>query len=150
MVSTFFRDQHVKGSSRTLADLGLDAAGEEGESLRELLASLPERHRPEKAALRRRQHEQFGRWRAQLRAGNSLLLYGFGSKFELLSRFAREQARDGACLAVNGLQPGLTVRQASAPNPSACCRGGLHAHVAASTAQLACPASLVLHTLLAA
>ncbi|EFN52388.1 hypothetical protein CHLNCDRAFT_26858, partial [Chlorella variabilis] len=86
---------------------------EEG-GLRDLLASLPERHPESKAALRRRQHAQFGRWWAQLRAGNSLLLYGFGSKHDLLSRFARQQTGDGACLAVNGLHPGLTAKQVRA------------------------------------
>lgn len=116
LVSSFFSHQQAAGSSRTLADLQLDvgaAAGEEG-GLRDLLASLPERHPESKAALRRRQHAQFGRWWAQLRAGNSLLLYGFGSKHDLLSRFARQQTGDGACLAVNGLHPGLTAKQVRA------------------------------------
>ena len=123
LVSTFFQANNVAGSSRTLADLQLDgaagsgAAGEEvkpEEGLRQLLQALPERHAAEKAELRRRLHSQFGRWWAQLRAGNSLLLFGFGSKYELLSRFAREQTGDGASLAVNGLHPGLSAKQVCA------------------------------------
>lgn len=54
---------------------------------------------------------QFGRWWAQLRAGNSLLLCGFGSKYDLLNAFAREWMADGACFTVNGLHPGLTAKQ---------------------------------------
>ncbi|KAL4449034.1 hypothetical protein ABPG77_007751 [Micractinium sp. CCAP 211/92] len=120
LVSSFFQGHAaVAGSRRTLADLQLEGlAGETGDdaaaaSLRDLLAALPERHAAEKAALRRRLAAQFGRWWAQLRAGNSLLFYGFGSKHELLQRFAREQLGrgDGACLSVNGLQPGLTAKQ---------------------------------------
>lgn len=120
LVSSFFQGHAaVAGSRRTLADLQLEGlAGETGDdaaaaSLRDLLAALPERHAAEKAALRRRLAAQFGRWWAQLRTGNSLLFYGFGSKHELLQRFAREQLGrgDGACLAVNGLQPGLTAKQ---------------------------------------
>ena len=54
---------------------------------------------------------QFGRWWAQLRSGSSLLLYGFGSKHDLLTSFAKEWTTDGACFAVNGLHPGLTAKQ---------------------------------------
>lgn len=44
-------------------------------------------------------------------AGNSLLFYGFGSKHDLLQRFARCEAEDGACLLVEGLTPGMTAKQ---------------------------------------
>lgn len=119
LVSSFFQGHAAAiGSGRTLADLQLGALAEEAgdeaaASLRDLVAALPERHATEKAALRRRLAAQFGRWWAQLRAGNSLLFYGFGSKHELLQRFAREQLGhgDGACMSVNGLQPGLTAKQ---------------------------------------
>lgn len=114
LVSSFFQHQGVVGSKRTLADLQLDAAvegGGEEDTLRTLLQQLPERHPNEKAALRRRHHAQFGRWWAQMRAGNSLLLYGLGSKYDLLNRFAREQTGDGACFTINGLHPGVTAKQ---------------------------------------
>ncbi|PSC69977.1 Origin recognition complex subunit 2 [Micractinium conductrix] len=113
LTSTYFQGQDVgAGSGRTLADLAIDVGTQE-EGVRSLLASLPERHAPQKAALRKRQHAQFGRWWAQLAAGHSLLLYGFGSKYELLQQFAQEQLGrgDAACLAVNGLQPGLAAKQ---------------------------------------
>lgn len=54
---------------------------------------------------------QFGRWWAQLRAGHSLLLYGFGSKHDLLNSFAEEWTTDGARCTINCLQPGLTAKQ---------------------------------------
>lgn len=48
---------------------------------------------------------------AACRAGNSLLFYGFGSKHDLLQRFARSETADGACITVNGLSAGLTAKQ---------------------------------------
>lgn len=48
------------------------------------------------------------------RAGNSLLFYGFGSKHDLLQKFARSETADGACLVVNGFTPGLTAKQVCA------------------------------------
>lgn len=115
LVSSFFQPQNVAGSSRTLADLQLDAVedddGEGGGGLRSLLAALPEKHPGQKAAARERYHKQFGRWWAKLRASKSLLLYGFGSKHDLLARFEREQTGDGACISANGLHAGVTAKQ---------------------------------------
>lgn len=115
LVSTFFAAPvpAAAAAGRTLADLELDAVeGEEGGGLRDLLASLPEKAAVAKAAARAEHAARLPRWWAQLRSGHSLLLYGWGSKHDLLQRFAREQARDGACFTVNGLYPGLNAKQA--------------------------------------
>ena len=106
-VSTFFLPP-AAGSARTLADLRVDRGDER--SLRDLLARLPPRHPAEKAALRAAHQARFGRWWADLRAGNSLLLHGFGSKRDLLHAFAAECTGDGSRLEVDGLQPGLAAR----------------------------------------
>jgi origin recognition complex subunit 2 len=111
LVSTYFQAQKDVGSSRTLADLQLGAAEGEEESLREYLATLPERNVAAKEAARQRHEAQFGRWWAHLRAGNSLLLYGFGSKYDLLEKFAHEWTKDGQCVKINCLQPGVTAKQ---------------------------------------
>lgn len=58
IVSTYFQAQKDVGSSRTLADLNIDAAEGEEESLREYLASLPERNAAAKEAARRRHKAQ--------------------------------------------------------------------------------------------
>jgi hypothetical protein len=111
-VSSYFQHQNVTGSTRTLADLQLDASAPgQAEGMRDLLSALPQRHPAEKAELLRRQQSQFAGWWAHLRAGNSVLLYGYGSKHDLLNTFAREHTRDGACLAVNGMQPSLSAKQ---------------------------------------
>lgn len=57
------------------------------------------------------------KWRFFLtRGGHSLLFYGFGSKLELLERFAREVLTDGIVLAVHGYRPMIKVRQALLPS----------------------------------
>jgi origin recognition complex subunit 2 len=110
LVSTYFLPQGGGGGTggRRAAELAAEAA--DPAALRDLLAALPERNAAAKAAQAARLRARFGEWWLQLRAGFSILLYGFGSKRDLLSRFAREWAADGACLAVDGLTPGLTAK----------------------------------------
>jgi hypothetical protein len=108
VVSTFFVP-HKGGSARSVAELHLNADDET--SLRAVVAALPERFPIQKAALRARYREQFGKWWSQWRSGHSLLFYGLGSKQSLLDEFARECSGDGACLAIDGLHPGVTARQ---------------------------------------
>ena len=45
------------------------------------------------------------------RQGFSLLLYGFGSKRQLLQSFAVSSLTDAGVLAVTGQSPGLTAKQ---------------------------------------
>lgn len=45
------------------------------------------------------------------RSGNSLLLYGFGSKRALLDQWARQVLTDGAAVTVNGFNPAVTAKQ---------------------------------------
>ncbi|GAB4819936.1 hypothetical protein N2152v2_006982 [Parachlorella kessleri] len=106
-VSSFFQAP-ASGSGKTLADLAL---GGGDESLLEIAAQLPSRHTDEKGQLRDKLQNNFGLWYLQWRAGSSLLFYGFGSKRDLLDKFVRSETEDGACLAVNGLMPGLTPKQ---------------------------------------
>ncbi len=61
LVSSFFQAQKDVGSTRTLADLDLGAAEGEEESLREYLASLPQRNAAAKAAARARHEAQVRR-----------------------------------------------------------------------------------------
>ena len=109
LVSTFFLPP-AAGSGQTLADLLRLAPGEE-EKLAGLLQQLPPKHAAERAALRAQHHRQLGRCWLQWRAGNSLLFYGFGSKYDLLETLQREKTRDGASVSVNGLQAGVTAKQ---------------------------------------
>lgn len=109
LVSTFFSSHTGPGGSKSIADLNLGIAGDQ--SLRSLVASLPERFPAEKAAIRSQIEAQFPRWWSEWQAGHSLLFYGYGSKKHLLHRFVTAFSTDGACIAVKGLQPGLTARQ---------------------------------------
>eukprot|EP00887_Chlorella_sp_A99_P000319 scaffold13.g319.t1 len=106
-VSSYFLPA-AAGSGRTLAELQL-AAGEE-ETLRDILGSLPPKLGAERAAIRRELRSRMGRWWAALRAGSSLLLYGYGSKRDVLEEFRMGWTSDGGCVTVDGLLPGVTAR----------------------------------------
>lgn len=107
-VSSFFAPQ-IGGSNRSITELNIFTSDEA--SLRTLVTKLPERLPNEKESLRNRYESMFGRWWSQWRAGHSLLFYGLGSKSALLSKFARSCAQDGACIAINGLEPSITAKQ---------------------------------------
>lgn len=86
----------------------LDLADEE--TVRELLGRLPAGHLNERAALMRNLSNEYARWWQLLQSEFSLLLYGFGSKKDLLEDFARRSLTDGGVVVVNGFFPGLTAK----------------------------------------
>lgn len=97
-----------KGSLR-LNDLKLDL--DDDQAPRKLLADLQVQNVNEKEQLRLHSEEQFPKWLFYLRQGFSLLLYGFGSKRQLLQSFAVSSLTDAGVLAVTGQSPGLTAKQ---------------------------------------
>ncbi|KAM9123477.1 origin recognition complex subunit 2 isoform 2-T6 [Pangshura tecta] len=57
------------------------------------------------------QHESlFSKWMLQLHLGFSIVLYGLGSKRDLLEKFRTSLLRDSVHLVVNGFFPSITVR----------------------------------------
>jgi origin recognition complex subunit 2 len=119
-----------EASRLSLADLGLDLQSTEG--LRALLAKLPTKHHNLKEQLLVDHKVQFPSWRFELRfaarsfsatpmsqtgcfcilcrQGFSLLLYGVGSKRQLLDAFAQETLTDGGVLVVDGLHKNGSVK----------------------------------------
>jgi hypothetical protein len=79
--------------------------------VRELLGRLPVGHVNERARLKTALEKNFARWWQLLQSEFSLLLYGFGSKKELLEDFANKMLTDGGVIVVNGYFPGLTPKQ---------------------------------------
>ena len=78
----------------------LDLADEE--TVRELLGRLPVGHLNERARLSASLESQYARWWQLLQSEFSLLLYGFGSKKDLMEDFAQKMLTDGGVIVVNG------------------------------------------------
>lgn len=121
----------TKKASLRLNDLKLDL--NDDQAPRKLLAELHIQNVNEKEQLRLHSEEQFTKWLFYLRydrscslyvggnkmengsiscrQGFSLLLYGFGSKRQLLQSFAMSILSDAGVLAVTGQSPSLTAKQ---------------------------------------
>ncbi|KAL7063675.1 hypothetical protein AAHC03_01555 [Spirometra sp. Aus1] len=111
--------QHVSGattktSKRTLAKLRtLDGKGLPDP---ETLESILSKFKPSWVGLiKRRQTEiitsLFPKWLAYLREGFNLLMYGVGSKRELISRFRKDLLAGENCIEVSGYLPTIGMRQ---------------------------------------
>ena len=101
------RGRAVGGAPNTLGLL--DLADEE--TVRELLGHLPVGHQNERAKIVKNLEKQYRRWFVLLRAGFSVLLYGFGSKKALMEDFEKRYCVDGGVIVVNGFFPSLTPKQ---------------------------------------
>ncbi|KAJ1910015.1 Origin recognition complex subunit 2 [Tieghemiomyces parasiticus] len=93
-------------SNHTLAKLPVL----EHDEFRRYLDAVPATHVSERAMLARLHEQHFHQWYFELRAGFSILFYGFGSKRRLLTRFATEYLNDGPVVVINGYFPTLTIR----------------------------------------
>ena len=98
-----------KNSKSDASLASLDLADED--TVRELLGRLPVGHVNERARLKTALEKNFARWWQLLQSEFSLLLYGFGSKKELMEDFASKMLTDGGVIVVNGYFPGLTPKQ---------------------------------------
>lgn len=101
------RGRAIGGAPNTLGLL--DLADEE--TVRELLGHLPVGHQNERAAIVKNLEKQYRRWFQLVRAGFSVLLYGFGSKKALMEDFEKRYCVDGGVIVVNGFFPSLTPKQ---------------------------------------
>jgi len=97
----------AKASGRTLADLNwLPDKG-----IAELMRTLPIGHEKQRQRLLQKYEANFVTWAYQLRFGFNLCFYGFGSKIDLLLKFARTCLKDGPVVHVKGFLPLTTIRQ---------------------------------------
>ncbi|GBM77351.1 Origin recognition complex subunit 2 [Araneus ventricosus] len=109
---TYFSAQKEKGSStsnRTLSNLKLERTNIE--ELQKILKSLPDPHKKEKEALFKNYQSQFQKWTFLLHEGFNILLYGVGSKQNILNSFCKECLSDSLYVVVNGFFPSLTIKQ---------------------------------------
>ncbi|KAK3805499.1 MAG: origin recognition complex subunit 2-domain-containing protein [Benniella sp.] len=70
----------------------------------------PVKHAKEMEMLNLLYEEQFPQWYFELMAGFNLLIYGYGSKRQLLTKFATSTLTDAPLIIVNGYFPTLTIK----------------------------------------
>ncbi|GAM22877.1 hypothetical protein SAMD00019534_060520 [Acytostelium subglobosum LB1] len=102
-----FKADTGKTSSRTLADTRLL----DGSEVASLLDSMPEKHQELKAKLLEKyslnkSHEMWN----DLTMGYNLLLYGYGSKKELINQFRNRFCLDGPHIEINGYLPIFNIK----------------------------------------
>ncbi|KAG0371179.1 origin recognition complex subunit 2-domain-containing protein [Gamsiella multidivaricata] len=105
----YFQDLHQKSktSNNTLSKLPtLEHA-----DFIQALKRTPTKHSKEMEMLMLLYEEQFPQWYFELMSGFNLLIYGYGSKRALLTKFATTVLTDAPLILVNGYFPTLTVRE---------------------------------------
>ena len=96
-------------SDHTLARLAcpqMDAA-----AVRSALQTTPQPFHNDCRSLYQAHMNLFSYWLFQMSAGFNILLYGLGSKRELIESFRNEKLSGSTHLAINGYFPGLTIKQ---------------------------------------
>uniref|UniRef100_A0A8B9NWL3 Origin recognition complex subunit 2 n=1 Tax=Apteryx owenii TaxID=8824 RepID=A0A8B9NWL3_APTOW len=80
------------------------------ETLRDLLKKAPLAFAAEIKELNQQHESLFSKWMLQLHLGFNIVLYGLGSKRDLLEKFRTSVLQDSVHLVVNGYFPSITVR----------------------------------------
>lgn len=105
----YFQDLH--GSSKTSNNTLSKLPVLERQELTDMLNAAPCKHTNEIQTLIQLHEDQFPQWYFELTSGFNLLFYGYGSKRNLLTRFARTHLTDGPLLVVNGYFPSITIKE---------------------------------------
>ncbi|CAG8614177.1 6303_t:CDS:1 [Scutellospora calospora] len=74
-----------------------------------ILETIPNKHNTEIKALSELYKNQFPQWYVELTSGFNILLYGYGSKKELLEEFSETYLRDNPLIVINGFYPELDI-----------------------------------------
>ncbi|XP_027534026.1 origin recognition complex subunit 2 [Neopelma chrysocephalum] len=98
----------VLTSDRTLQKLRKRRLNQE--TLRDLLTKAPIAYAAEIKELNQQHESLFSKWMLQLHLGFNIVLYGLGSKRDLLEKFRTSLLQDSVHLVVNGYFPSITVR----------------------------------------
>ncbi|XP_017691835.1 PREDICTED: origin recognition complex subunit 2 isoform X1 [Lepidothrix coronata] len=98
----------VLTSDRTLQKLRKRRLNQE--TLRDLLTKAPLAYAAEIKELNQQHESLFSKWMLQLHLGFNIVLYGLGSKRDLLEKFRTSLLQDSVHLVVNGYFPSITVR----------------------------------------
>ncbi|XP_047135877.1 origin recognition complex subunit 2 isoform X2 [Hydra vulgaris] len=96
-------------SDRTLSNLQKPKMPHE--EFRKHLKETQASHINETVALFEQLTSHFQEWMFQLLCGFNVLLYGLGSKYNLIRQFKENFLSDAICLVVNGFFPGITIKQ---------------------------------------
>ncbi|KAF8981209.1 Origin recognition complex subunit 2 [Entomortierella lignicola] len=105
----YFQDlyQKSKTSNNTLSKLPtLEHA-----DFIQAIKRAPAKHSKEMEMLMLLYEEQFPQWYFELMSGFNLLIYGYGSKRSLLTKFATSILTDAPLIIVNGYFPTLTIKE---------------------------------------
>ncbi|KAF9919627.1 Origin recognition complex subunit 2 [Linnemannia zychae] len=105
----YFQDlyQKSKTSNNTLSKLPtLEHA-----DFIQAIKRAPAKHTQEIEMLRLLYEEQFSQWFFELVSGFNLLIYGYGSKRQLLTQFATSMLTDAPLIIVNGYFPTVTIKE---------------------------------------
>ncbi|NWH53527.1 ORC2 protein, partial [Fregata magnificens] len=98
----------VLTSDRTLQKLRKRRLNQE--TLHDLLKKAPLAYAAEIKELNQQYESLFSKWMLQLHLGFNIVLYGLGSKRDLLEKFRTSALQDSVHLVVNGYFPSITVR----------------------------------------
>ncbi|KAM6307489.1 origin recognition complex subunit 2 [Aegotheles albertisi] len=98
----------VLTSDRTLQKLQKRRLNQE--TLRDLLKKAPLAYAAEIKELNQQHESLFSKWMLQLHLGFNIVLYGLGSKRDLLEKFRTSVLQDSVHLVVNGYFPSITVK----------------------------------------
>ncbi|XP_009072933.1 PREDICTED: origin recognition complex subunit 2, partial [Acanthisitta chloris] len=98
----------VLTSDRTLQKLQKRRLNQQ--TLHDLLKKAPLAYAAEIKELNQQHESLFSKWLLQLHLGFNILLYGLGSKRDLLEKFRTSLLQDSVHLVVNGYFPSITVK----------------------------------------
>ncbi|NXA06015.1 ORC2 protein, partial [Sapayoa aenigma] len=98
----------VLTSDRTLQKLRKRRLNQQ--TLHDLLKKAPLAYAAEIKDLNQQHESLFSKWMLQLHLGFNIVLYGLGSKRDLLEKFRTSLLQDSVHLVVNGYFPSITVR----------------------------------------
>ncbi|XP_066202223.1 origin recognition complex subunit 2 [Saccopteryx leptura] len=98
----------VLTSDRTLQKL--KSAKLDQQTLRNLLSKVPPSFSAELKQLNQQYEQFFDKWMLQLHLGFNIVLYGLGSKRDLLERFRVTMLQDSVHIVINGFFPGISVK----------------------------------------
>lgn len=104
----YFQDLYQKSrtSNNTLSKLPILEQGDFVQALKR----APAKHTREMEMLTLLYEEQFPQWYFELVSGFNLLIYGYGSKRQLLTKFATTVLTDAPLIIVNGYFPTLNLK----------------------------------------
>ncbi|XP_053554684.1 origin recognition complex subunit 2 [Bombina bombina] len=98
----------VLTSDRTLQRLQTPKLDQE--TLRKLLETSPPAFAAELKSLHKQYEALFYKWMLQLHLGFNIILYGLGSKRNLLEKFRTSMLKDSLHVVINGFFPSITVK----------------------------------------